>query len=180
MQIISYAELRGIQSKLDTRTILRGARQAEPTKNLFLSYSSKDVDILAGVVKILENHGASVYVDRADNHIPETPSAETARILRDNIRYCRKLVVFVTPNSKGSYWVPWELGLGDGLKAHANVALFPASETGGSGSWSKVEYLGLYRRIILGTFKGEHKSQWMVHDHFTNIGTRLREWINAW
>jgi hypothetical protein len=43
----------------------------------------------------------------------------------------KRLVVFVTINSKDSKWVPWELGIGDSCLAPDNVALLPTASTGG-------------------------------------------------
>lgn len=146
-------------------------------KNVFLSHSSKDTSYLPAVITLLENHGGRVYVDVKDDELPKNPSVDTARILRENLRSCRKFMLLVTTNSKSSKWIPWELGLGDGEKHPKNVALIPAAQHVWDQSWAEQEYLGLYDRVIWGNFKGNTSPEWMVYDHHNNSGTRLREWI---
>ncbi len=149
-------------------------------KNIFLSYSSKDKAYLSGVITLLENHGSSVYIDDGDSRLPKKPSQKTAAILRDTIQKLRRFVLFVTTNSKDSIWIPWELGLGDAYKRIPNVALLPTAEKTYQQEWADQEYLGLYRRIVWNTFKGEQKPCWMVYDHIENSGIRLRDWIEGY
>lgn len=115
-----------------------------------MSHSSKDAEYLPGVINLLENHGASVYCDLGDNRLPDNPNPETAAILKNQIKVSRKLVVFVTTNSKDSKWVPWELGIGDESLSTNNVALLPAATYNYEQSWAQQEYLGLYRHIVWG------------------------------
>ena len=130
------------------------------------------------MIHILENHGARVYVDRDDNRLPEKPSSETGHILRETIQACRKLVVFVTTNSKDSRWVPWELGYGDGQKTAWHVCLFPSAEHTWETSWAGQEYLGIYDRIVWGKLAGYEDNPWMVLNHHENTAVRLSEWIS--
>lgn len=129
------------------------------------------------MILLLENHGASVYVDVKDDELPKVPSIETARILRDNVRACPKFILFVTTNSKDSKWIPWELGLGDGQKSPRNVALIPAAAHVWDQTWAEQEYLGLYDRVIYGNFTGNPNPEWLVYDHHANSAVRLREWL---
>jgi hypothetical protein len=158
----SYDDLKRFGSTSQARIRAKSASFSSAEKDTFLSHSSKDNDLLPGVVVILENHGASVYVDNADETLPKNPSVETAEILRGNLRATRKFVLFVTQNSKDSIWIPWELGIADGEKHLQNVALFPAAQNTYEKDWSEQEYLGLYRRIVWANFRGEDKPQWLV------------------
>ena len=90
----------------------------------FVSYSSKDSEYLPYVLKILVNHGANPYIDKGDERLPIPPSSKTAEVLKDTIKKSKKMVVFVTSNSKDSKWIPWELGLGDGMKTktYSNIS----------------------------------------------------------
>lgn len=89
-----------------------------------------------------------------------------------------KFVLFVTPNTKDSKWIPWELGLGDGINLEKNVALFPSTEKWTEQEWAEQEYLGLYRRIIWGNY--EVKSpEWLVFNHHNNSAQGLRSWLTA-
>lgn len=161
----------------DKRQIIARAEKREG-KTTFLSHSSKDDKHLPFIIHLLENHGATVYVDVKDDSMPSSPSAETAKILRDALRGCRKFIVFVTSNSKDSKWIPWELGLGDGEKRQTNVALLPVAKTFSDQAWANQEYLGLYDRIIWGNFQGIEQAEWLVHNHHDNTAVRLREWLS--
>ncbi len=143
----------------------------------FVSYSSKDSEYLPYVLKILTNHGAKPYVDKGDDRLPNPPSVKTAEVLKDTIKKSKRMVVFVTTNSKDSKWVPWELGLGDGSKSNNEIALFPSGENSYETKWLEQEYLGLYNRIVFGSLEGYDKEVWMVYDYQTHTATALSKWL---
>jgi hypothetical protein len=174
---ITYDELKSISAKYDSIQILKEAR-VFIGKTVFLSHSSNDNDILPGVIRILENHGGKVYTDVRDPELNKSDFTETAARLRTAVSRCSKFVLLVTPRTKDSKWIPWELGLGDGANKDYNVALFPSAEQYYEQSWSEQEYLGLYQRIIWGDFKGREKSEWMVLNHIENTGTELSTWLS--
>lgn len=175
----TFDDLRRIARGIDTRQILAEASRTRSGKTVFLSHSSKDIDLVPAVVQILENHGGRVYVDLSDNRLPKEPSSETGQILRDTIGSCRKLVALVTTASKDSRWIPWELGLGDGQKSDRHVCLFPSAEKVYEESWAGQEYLGLYERIVWGRLQGYDDSVWMVYNHHTNTATELGRWLSS-
>lgn len=175
---ITFDELRNIGEKVDRRAILKKAAEIQG-KNTFLSHSSDDHDLVPGAIRILENHGARVYVDERDPELPQNNFTATADRLRTAIQSCGKFVLFVTPRTKDSSWIPWELGLGDGVNSMSSVALFPSAEQLYEQTWSEQEYLGLYQRIIWGNFKGQEKNEWIVLNHLKNTGIRLDEWISG-
>lgn len=172
---ITYDNLREIGSKGDRYALLEKSKQIQG-KNVFLSHSSKDHDLIPGVIQILQGHGGRVYVDENDPAFEMLDFTETAERLRNAINYCGKFVLFVTPKTKDSKWIPWELGLGDGKNRNNNVVLFPSAETVSEQSWSEQEYLGLYRRIIWGNYEGQ-KPEWLVLDYHKNNAVRLQDWI---
>ena len=172
----TFDDIRHINRNLNESVVIAKAAKKE-YKTIFLAHSSKDAELLPGVITILENHGGYVYVDKKDSRLPDSVTPETAEILRDTIRQCKKMVVLVSSNTKESRWIPWELGLGDEAKKIWNVALFPIVEKSYETAWTQQEYLGLYRRIIWGTFKGKDKSEWMVHNHRDNTADQLGEWL---
>lgn len=174
---VTNDELRTISKRAEANTILKSAT-ASYGKTVFLSHSSKDHDMLPGVVLILENHGGKVYVDEADKELKGTNFQNTAERLRDVVRNCKKFVLFVTKQTKDSIWIPWELGLGDGNKKEHNVALFPSAEQNYDQSWSEQEYLGLYSRIIWGNFQGK-EPEWLVLDHRNNTAITLGDWLRS-
>lgn len=149
-QYTTIDEVKGFVGTLLERQTLMKAAASKSEKDTFLSHSSKDNDLVPGVALVLQNHGGQVYVDLGDDRLPEPPSVDTAQVLRDTIREMRRFVVLVSPNSKGSIWIPWELGLADGQKSTAAVALFPVVQKTTETKWAEQEYLGLYRRIVWG------------------------------
>jgi hypothetical protein len=166
---LTLNEQRMIKAAAATRT-------AAKPKDTFLSHSSKDAAYLPGVIKLLEEHSASVYCDLDDKRMPEKPTPDTAAIIKQEIRKCVRLVIFITTNSKDSTWVPWELGIGDASLSPDNVALLPTAQLAGDQAWAKQEYLGLYRHIVWGRMEGESKDIWMVYDYRTNKAEKLSQW----
>ena len=162
---------------LNESELRKSAATKSPDKNLFISHSSADNRWLPGLISLLQNHEARVYVDQEDVRLPRVPSPETAAVLREALRSCPRFVLFVSTNTKASTWIPWELGLGDGHLGPTNVALFPAARSSTEQSWADQEYLGLYRRIVWGRLGDAPQPQWFVHDHRKNTGTALRQWI---
>ena len=166
---IPLHEQRSLQNKASNKS----------EKDTFLSHSSKDAKYLPAVIRILNNHGASVYCDLDDGRLPDNPSPETAQFVRNQIDASRRLVVFITKNSKDSKWVPWELGIADSGLGMKNVAIFPAAQSSNEQIWARQEYLGIYRQIVWGRMKGEAKNRWIVLDHRKNIATGLRDWCRS-
>jgi MTH538 TIR-like domain (DUF1863). len=161
----------------EQRQILKAARNQSVSVSTFLSHSSKDVDILPGVVNILKNHGAAVYIDEVDPNMPPYTSHETARLLKSRINESKRFVLLTSENSKDSRWVPWELGIADGYKNINRIALFPSSENMYADRWSSWEYLGLYLKIVWGKLQGYDKDVWMVLDEESNTATELSNWL---
>jgi len=132
------------------------------------------------VIRLLENHGGSVYTDDGDARLPTIPSNTTAAILKDTIQKLPRFVLYVTTSSKDSKWIPWELGLADAYKMYQNVALLPAAQSEYNQTWAEQEYLGLYMRIVWGKIEGHDKSCWMVYDHINNTAKTLSYWIRGY
>lgn len=183
--MVSYTtkeELRGFVGDIPvlqrTRT-RKNAEERSPHGATFLSHSSRDDDLVDGAILILENHGATVYVDKIDPELPPYTSKETAAKLKTRINQSRKFVLLATKNSKESKWVPWELGLADGYKGFGKIALFPAVDARYETSWTSWEYMGLYDRIVWGKLKGYEKEVWMVLNEADNTATELSAWLRV-
>lgn len=109
------------------RTVLNEGRISDSTKqyDIFLSHSSKDETLIAGLKLMLEDLGYSVYVDWNDSALdPNNVTPETAKILRERMAQCRSLIYAFSENASNSKWMPWELGYFDGLK-NSRVAVLP-------------------------------------------------------
>jgi len=132
-------------TKTASRT-LREARQ-EGLRTLFLCHSHLDAEYVSGFITLLDDHNWRVYVDWRDNTMPETPNAETARMIRQKIRDLDYFAFLATPNSATSRWCPWEIGFADGVKNHDQILIVPTADRSGHGYGS--EYLQLYRHVDL-------------------------------
>lgn len=178
-EFVTFDVLLTIGNSISDRRIFLESRATRKTFNTFLSYSSTDYELLPGVIKILENHSAVVYTDIGDDRLPEKTTPETAQMLKLAIKECQRFILFVTTNSEKSRWISWELGLGDGMKSIYNIALLPSAQKSNDIYWSEQEYLGLYQRIIWGSFNGTVQNEWIVLNHHKNTGTPLRKWIGG-
>lgn len=158
-------------------TIQKRAEDRSPAGATFLSHSSRDSDLLVGAIRLLEGHGASVYVDKKDASLPPYTNKETASGLKSRIHQSRKFVLLASNNSKDSRWVPWELGIADEHKGMGRVAILPAVESANETAWTKWEYLGLYDRIIWGDLQGESQKVWMVIGGQDYNAVKLSTWL---
>lgn len=173
-QVRSFTDNLSLQERTNIR---KRAEERSPSGTAFLSHSSKDQDILPGIIQILENHGATVYIDKKDPSLLPYTSKDTAFTLKNRIGQSKKFVLLATENSKDSRWVPWELGVADGYKSFDNIAIFPVLEDTMNDSWTNWEYLGLYDRVVWRKFKGKEKDEWMVWDRRDNTARALAEWF---
>lgn len=180
-RITTFSDMKSYSTKnfIASRQLFESASSKHSYKPYtFVSYSSKDSEYLPYVLEVLTNHGAIPYVDKGDDRLPNPPSVKTAKVLKDTIKKSKRMVVFVTTNSKDSKWVPWELGLGDGSKTNNDIALFPSAENSYETTWLEQEYLGLYNRIIFGKLEGGYdKDVWMVYNYQKNTATELSKWL---
>ncbi len=128
MALLNFDDVARRAARPMTEALVKSAAEHSPReKILFLSYSSKDREHVAGVLRFFEEFDAAVYVDIEDHTLPEVPSVQTAATLCDKIELSRRLVVLVTRATERSLWVPWELGVAHGKKGVSPVALLPLS-----------------------------------------------------
>lgn len=179
VQYVTRSELRSMA----TRNLAQGKAKVAKAENrsstgmTFLSHSSSDDELMPAVVLILENHGATVYLDKLDNSLAAMEIKDIASSLRTKISSAKKFILFASQSVKGSKWVPWELGLADGYKGPRNVAIFPAPENMQETAWSEQEYLGIYDRVVWGQITGDTDPGWLVWDHSKNSAVHLRTWL---
>jgi len=146
-------------------------------KHLFLSHFTEDEEFLDGAIGFFLNFHASPYVAEYDEQLPSAGSPEVASLLRGAIEICPKLVVLVSPNSHRSGWIPWELGLADGMKGTTSVAALPVGPESNFPLWATREYLGMYPRIVHGSVAG--RLEWWVHDPRKNTYWVLADWLHT-
>lgn len=128
------------------------ARNAYDTKStIFLSHKHKDIEEIeeaTGVIEMLEDLGAKVYIDSMDNKMPDQTTGETAARIKEVIKYCDKFILLATDKAIESYWCNWELGIGDVHKFHRHIAILPVKDKGEYDfQYKGNEYLQIYPRI---------------------------------
>jgi len=150
-----------------------------PTKtyDIFLSHSSSDASLVAGLKLELEDLGYSVYVDWIED--PKLSRAnvtkDTALVLQARMKQCKALLYAFSENATNSKWMPWELGYFDGIKG--TVAVLPISRASKS-SFQGSEYLGIYFYIQIDTIKGSNDRALWVHETSSKY-TLFNNWITG-
>lgn len=132
--------------------------------DIFLSHSSKDKELIAGLKMILNDLGYKVYVDWNDNSLdPNNVTPETAKILRERMSQCKSLIYAFSENASNSKWMPWELGYFDALK-NSRVAVLPISKTA-KHAYKGSEYIGVYYVVQIDQISGTNKDAiWVYND----------------
>lgn len=120
-----------------------------PTQGtVFLSHKHSDLKDLEGVMGILEELGAKVYIDCMDNKMPGQTSGETALRIKEVIKFCKKFILIATEKAIESFWCNWELGIGDTHKYIQHIAILPIKEKGENDhQYTGNEYLQIYPSI---------------------------------
>ncbi|MGF6318114.1 TIR domain-containing protein [Pseudomonas frederiksbergensis] len=176
---ITRDELKKISAQ-STRSQPMFKANASVQNMTFLSHSSKDKDLVMGAMEIIANHGGLPYIDEVDPEMPRHTSEETADLLKQRINQCNRFILLTSENSKESRWVPWELGVADGSKGPAKIAVFAASTIRDVDSWSSWEYMGLYPRITWGQLQGYPNEMWMVYWPKANNAVPLEKWLRGY
>lgn len=78
---------------------------------MFVSYSSKDIEVAARVKSLLEAADATVYV--AEYTL--SPGEDLAAAIESSIRECDLFILLWSTNAKASEWVPQEIGIAKAL-----------------------------------------------------------------
>jgi hypothetical protein len=121
--------------------------------HIFLSHSSKDAEIILGVLKKLNDMGYRVYVDWVNDPLLDRGNVtkSTAEILKSRMNESRCLLYATTEHSSQSKWMPWELGFMDGKKDRASILPIFENERLSSHHYKGLEYLGIYPYCIEAT-----------------------------
>jgi hypothetical protein len=159
---------------------------------VFLSHKHSDLEEIeeaTGVIEMLEDLGAKVYIDSMDNKMPDQTTSETAARIKEVIKYCNKFILLATAKAIESYWCNWELGIGDVHKFQNHIAILPVKEKGEYDfQYKGNEYMQIYPHIDYrdGTTyyrnngglipKGYYVVNPMNKEGITYI-TALREWL---
>ena len=158
MSLFTFSEVRSAYrewQKADREILAKSAEQVlreerrrfeEREYDVFLSHSSLDAKDVLGLCRALrQEFGLTVYLDLDDEQLDANEiTPDTARVLRQRMKYSRALLYAASTNASASKWMPWELGYFDGLKGA--VAVVPIGEDSNE-NYEGQEYLGLYPYI---------------------------------
>ncbi len=140
----THIDPRRLKMRQRTDRLFRDVRDGARKATVFLSYSHYDKKWAHAVSLMLEMVDGDLYVDLRDDSLPRDTDSGTADILRERIREADKFLLLVTDKTKESAWVPWELGIADGLKGREQVAVLPLSS---AHDFKGQEYIERYNRI---------------------------------
>jgi len=150
---------------------------------VFLSHKHSDLEDLQGVMGLLKKLGAKIYIDSMDNKMPKETSGDTAKRIKEVIKYCKKFVLLATEDAIESYWCNWELGFGDTHKYKNHLAILPIKEKGGYDfEYKGNEYLQIYPKInyrkAFTNIRGHYfKEGYYVENPDDNYITELSVWL---
>jgi hypothetical protein len=153
---------------------------------VFLSHKHDDLNDLKGVIGLLVEYGAKIYIDSMDKKLPNETTGETAKRIKEVIKFSKKFILLATDKAIESYWCNWELGIGDINKYINNIAILPIKEKETSDyKFKGNEYLQIYPRItynkaftnLWGTFfkEGYYVEQPVIDGHL--YITEFSEWL---
>ena len=147
-----------------TETIIDVQRKHLDRYDVFLSYSSDDLNFVKGIKEILEEKGLTVFVGAANNEVKKRPSVsrETANQLRTYMKKCWFMFYIHSYSSRYSRWCPWELGFFDGYSdSLRRLYVLPVMKS--NENFVGQEYLNLYPIIeidLIGTRESGGKNVW--------------------
>lgn len=144
------------------------------TFDIFLSHSSSDNELIAGLKLILQDLGYSVYVDWNDPALnPNDVTPQTAAILRKRMAQCKSLIYAFSENASNSRWMPWELGYFDALK-NSRVAVLPIRKDAYK-AYTGSEFIGLYFHVQFDKVQGGGDAIWIHEgDNYVNFENWLK------
>lgn len=134
--------------------------------DIFLSHSTNDAELVAGLKLQLEDLGHVVYVDWIEDAQLDRTNVNkaTAELLQKRMKSCKSLIYAFSENARESRWMPWELGYFDGIKG--KVAVLPISKTSKS-DFKGTEFVGMYYYIQIDTISGTDKLALWVYENST-------------
>lgn len=81
-----------------------------PSK-VFISHKNTDVLLAEKVARRVRANGLETYLDTIDDALVKD-GPELADLLLARMGQCQQLIAVVSSQTKDSWWVPWEIGVG--------------------------------------------------------------------
>jgi hypothetical protein len=148
----------------------------QPTYHVFLSYRHADRHYIPKIADFLRSLNSGIYVDYLDEELNQAPSSQTAPILRSRINQSKKLIQLITPNSGQSKWMPWELGLGDGLIGYPHTVVLPT--VNGVQRIQDQDYQKMYGYIDNGLSRDNTIRDWFI-SYPDGKGVWFKDWLKS-
>jgi len=120
-QKLNYVEFdntyKGYRLTMEGMKHLEGSSKKElaDSKNrilVFISYSTKDKEVVGKIKRQLENFGLEVFVGHDDIN----PSSDWIKVILKNLRECDIFIPYLTKDFRKSDWTDQESGIADCLK----------------------------------------------------------------
>lgn len=160
----------------------RSYREAKPGyKTIFLSHSHFDASYVLKTRKFFENLGIKIYVDWADESMPERTSGVTATKIKEKIRGNNFFVFLATDRSIISRWCNWEVGYGDSYKysddkVNNKILVLPLASN--RSDWDGNEYLQLYPYVIHRNKEYSYSTEEFYVRYPDGTELTLKNWLN--
>lgn len=78
---------------------------------IFISHKNTDAELAASVAKRIQANGLETYLDTIDDALVKD-GPDLADMLLHRMEHCNQLIAVVSEQTKDSWWVPWEIGVG--------------------------------------------------------------------
>lgn len=170
-QTIAYNKARnkGFTNLNESRTFSEYSSKT----SVFLSHSHKDQALIAQAKTFFENLGITIYVDWADETMPQRTSGITAENIKRQIKKNKKFVLLATNDAIDSKWCNWEVGIGDTYKMTSDeICILPLADN--RLTWQGNEYLQIYPRIEESEFTNDYFK--IIYPDKREIS--LNDWLN--
>lgn len=167
------AGVRGLSTTLNES---RAFSKSSSLTSIFLSHSHTDRQIVEQAKVFFQNLGISIYVDWADETMPQKTNGVTAKKIKTKIISNDKFVLLAMNAAVTSKWCNWEVGIGDAYKLELDkICILPLADN--SSTWNGNEYLQIYPRI-----EPVKKDNYSLHENIFKIiypdGTTV--WLDNW
>jgi len=176
---LAATDLAKSEQRNAARTVLAkvASTAADRQFDIFLSHASLDAQVVLQLLKLVENHGFSAYVDWIDDaNLDRTMvTNRTTGILRMRMQNCTCLLYAFSDNAKRSAWMPWELGFFDGVK-EGRAVIAPIVNAISPGQYAGREYLGIYPYLTLDNDRSDESRLWVgtSRDKYVELGQWLK------
>ncbi|EMO2347514.1 TPA: toll/interleukin-1 receptor domain-containing protein [Acinetobacter baumannii] len=75
---------------------------------VFISYRAKDREVALTIAQKLKANNIEFYLDVIDEE--SVNANDITEVITRNIKRCTHLMAIISPNTQGSWWVPFEIG----------------------------------------------------------------------